>query len=280
MVCEDESTNQKIITRLLSLPGHHVEIAENADEMLDALEVKSFDLVITDLNMAGMNGAEALKLYRFTNPADTNTRFILFTADASLSAKQISIEAGFDAFLTKPIDASTLFITIERILNLAPSTAEQWLSNALHVPTPIKTDLEPCNTALDLNTLNALEKIGVGDALFMQRLLRNFLADAVGLIYKIETAVKHKQLGDLHDFCHALKGNCLSVGAFQLSASTEQIGLITAAVSMTQAIAKLDQLNKDFANLTLAVEDYLRRPVNIKDKLDQAELTTHTVYTN
>ena len=62
LVCEDESTNQKIITRLLSLPGHQVEIVSNGDEMLDVLEQRKFDLVITDLNMSGMNGADALKL--------------------------------------------------------------------------------------------------------------------------------------------------------------------------------------------------------------------------
>jgi two-component system sensor histidine kinase RpfC len=55
LVCEDESTNQKIITRLLSLPGHQVEVVANGDDMLDVLEHKKFDLVITDLNMAGMS---------------------------------------------------------------------------------------------------------------------------------------------------------------------------------------------------------------------------------
>ncbi|MES2636572.1 MAG: ATP-binding protein, partial [Pseudomonadota bacterium] len=118
LVCEDEVTNQKIITRLLSLPGHQVEVAENSDEMLDALERSRFDLVITDLNMAGMNGAEAMKLYKFTNPTDKDTRFILFTADATSAARQMATDAGFDAFLTKPIEAATLFNTIENILNL------------------------------------------------------------------------------------------------------------------------------------------------------------------
>ncbi len=260
LVCEDEATNQKIITRLLSLPGHQVQIAENGDEMLDALENKRFDLVITDLNMAGMNGADALKLYRFTNPDDKDTRFILFTADATSAAREIANEAGFDGFLTKPIEAATLFGTIETILKLAPNTADLWMRNALNTPVEVESDLAADNAALDINTLNELEKIGAGDDLFMHRLLRNYLSDSLKLIYKIETAVKQKNYGELHDVCHALKGNSLSVGAIKLAGTTDFVSKLTRSVNPAQSMAAVDSLNTDFANLTLAVEDYLRRP--------------------
>lgn len=262
LVCEDEATNQKIIMRLLSLPGHQVEIAENSDEMLDALERSKFDLVITDLNMAGMSGADAMKLYKFTNPTDTNTRFILFTADATPGARQIAAEAGFDAFLTKPIEAATLFNTIENILNLPANTADLWMSNALSTPVETESNLDANNSDLDLNTLKELEKIGAGDDLFMHRLLRNYLNDSDKLINKIEMAVKQKHYGELHDFCHALKGNSLSVGAIKLAATTESISKLSRSATVTQSAEMLEILNADFARLTVAVEDYLRRPMN------------------
>ncbi len=264
LVCEDESTNQKIITRLLSLPGHHVEIVTNGDEMLDSLEQRKYDLVITDLNMAGMSGTDALKVYRFTQPTDKDTRFILFTADATTTAREAANEAGFDAFLTKPLDAATLFKTIESILNLAPNTATLWMNDALNNPVNIVSDLEAGNVHLDLNTLQELEKIGAGDELFMHRLLRNFLADSLKLTYKIETAIKQKNYGELHDYCHAIKGNCLSVGAMQLATTTESIGKLNASIPPTQALEMLECMNSDFSKLTLAVEDYLRRPAQTR----------------
>lgn len=260
LVCEDESTNQKIITRLLSLPGHKVEVVINGDDMLDALEQRKFDLVITDLNMAGMSGIDALKLYRFTQPNDNITRFILFTADATVSAREAASDAGFDAFLTKPIDAATLFSTIERILNLAPNTATQWMDSALNNPTNTAPALEADTTQLDADTLKELEKIGAGDELFMHRLLRNYLADSMKLIYKIETAAKKKQYGELYDYCHALKGNSLSVGAIQVAATTEAIGKLNASMTSATSLEMLAHLNSDFSNLTLAVESYLTQP--------------------
>ena len=260
LVCEDESTNQKIITRLLSLPGHHVEAVANGDDMLDMLEHKKFDLVITDLNMAGMSGTDALKLYRFTQPTDKDTRFILFTADATTTARDAATDAGFDAFLSKPIDAATLFNTIERICKLAPNTATQWMNNALNKPVEVESDLKADNMHLDLDTMKELEKIGAGDELFIHRLLRNYLSDSVKLIYKIETAAKQKRYGELHDHCHALKGNSLSVGATQLAETTELIGKLNASVPTAQVLEMMTKLNSDFSKLTLAVEDYLRRP--------------------
>ena len=266
LVCEDDNTNQKILTRLLSLPGHIVDVVENADEMLDLLELKQFDLVITDLNMAGMSGTEAIKLYRFTQPNDKDTRFILFTADATLSARQEASDADFDAFLTKPVDAATLFSTIENIMGLAPNTAAMWMSSALSEPAVIETDLAADNVALDLNTLRGLERIGANDELFMHRLLKNYLADSLKLINKIEASVKQKHFGELRDYCHALKGNSLSVGALQLAQSTEDIGKLTSKNTSIETLGMLNSLNKHFSELTLAVEDYLRRPEAVSRK--------------
>ncbi len=266
LVCEDESTNQKILTRLLSLPGHNIEVVENADDMLDMLEERKFDLVITDLNMAGMSGIEAIKLYRFTQPNDKDTRFILFTADATLEARQAAGDAGFDAFLTKPVDAATLFSTIEKILNLAPNTATQWMSSALNHPVEVESDLADDNAALDIDTLRGLERIGANDDLFMHRLLKNYLADSLKLIYKIEVSAKQKHYGELQDYCHALKGNSLSVGALQLAETTETLGKLNSRINATQTIDMLTHLNSDFAKLTLAVEDYLRRPEAVSKK--------------
>ena len=260
LVCEDESTNQKIITRLLTLPGHNVDIVTNGDEMLDSLEQKKYDLVITDLNMAGMSGTDALKLYRFTQPYDKDTRFILFTADATLSAREAASDAGFDAFLTKPIDALTLFNTIEKILGLAPETAATWMNGALKSPSDAEFDWSEDNVALDIKTLRGLERIGGNDDLFMHRLLKNYLADSLKMIYRIEDAVKQKHFGDVQDFCHALKGNSLSVGALQLATTTENIGKLSSTVPANQALELLNELNTNFSKLTLAVEDYLKRP--------------------
>ena len=265
LVGEDDSTNQKILMRLLSLPGHDVELAIGGEELLDALDKKKYDLVITDRNMAGMTGTDALKLYRFTHSDDKDTRFILFTADATLSARQEASEAGFDAFLTKPVDTSTLFSTIESILNLPPNTASQWMNNALnnsqqHSP---ESPVSIKDHTLDPAVLKELQHIGMGDSLFLQRLLRNYLSDSVKLILNIEHAIKEKHFGKLQDYCHALKGNSLSIGAQHIAKATEAIGKINASDSNENNMTMLASLQANFSELTIAINDYLKQPESI-----------------
>lgn len=268
LVCEDNGTNQKILMRLLSLPGHQVELATNGDELLDALDRKKYDLVVTDRNMAGISGTDALKLYRFTHVEDKDTCFILFTADATVLARKEATEAGFDAFLTKPVDTSTLFNTIESILNLPPNTASQWMNIALNnsqQPLQKKSDLIK-NDILDSEVLKNLENIGVGDSLFLERLLRNYLSDSAKLIIQIENAIQEKHFGELHDLCHALKGNSLSIGAYSVANLTEAIGQINASGSHKNSMLLLSKLNTSFLELSIVIGDYTKQPQTLSNQ--------------
>jgi len=263
LVCEDDATNQKILLRLLERAGHHVSLSTNGEELLDQLEQASFDLVIADLNMAGMSGTDALKLYRFTRPDDTRTRFILFTADATLSARQAAKEAGFDAFLSKPVDASTLFGTIANLLGMPSATAEHWLNTVMsgsgfHSRLPAPADAET-SAALDAATLRELEILGIGDALFVQRLLRNYLRDADELLDKIEHAVKQTQYGALRDHCHALKGNSLSIGARGVFSRADTMDRADPGELRFRGSAMVGLLRTDYAAARAAIEDYLSR---------------------
>jgi two-component system, sensor histidine kinase and response regulator len=59
LLVEDNRVNQKIAIRLLEKRGHHVILAENGEEALGALGQRTFDLVLMDVHMPGMDGLEA-----------------------------------------------------------------------------------------------------------------------------------------------------------------------------------------------------------------------------
>ncbi|MEO6146031.1 MAG: ATP-binding protein, partial [Sulfuriferula sp.] len=260
LITEDDATNQKILMRLLELAGHQTALASNGEELLDQLERTNFDLVIADLNMAGMSGTDALKLYRFTRPDDIRTRFILLTADATPGARQAGKEAGFDAFLNKPVDASTLFNTIANQLGMPSTTAENWLNTVMGGARNHSTQISAqTNPILDAATLNELEILGAGDTLFVQRLLRNYLRDSGELLDKIEHAVKHQQYGVLRDHCHALKGNSLSIGARGVFGRAETIDQADPGELRFRGVAMVGLLRTDYIAARTAIEDYLSR---------------------
>ena len=58
LVADDNRVNQKVASRLLEKRGHHVVVAANGNEALAALAQHSFDLVLMDVHMPGMDGFE------------------------------------------------------------------------------------------------------------------------------------------------------------------------------------------------------------------------------
>jgi two-component system sensor histidine kinase RpfC len=263
LICEDDSTNQNILKRLLELAGHQVTLSDNGEEMLDQLEQNSFDLVIADLNMAGMSGTDALKLYRFTRPDDNRTRFVLFTADATVHARHAAKEAGFDAFLSKPVNASTLFSTIAKLLGMPAATAEHWLSTVMktHAPASAPAPETRANTAvlLDDLTLRELETLGAGDMFFVDRLLRNYLHDAEELLSRIEQAIAQKHYGSVREYCHALKGNSLSIGAFSVYERAEIMDRADLGELRFRGAAMVKSLRADYEATSAAIDDYMTR---------------------
>lgn len=257
LVCEDNATNQTILVKLLQLPGHEVAVANNADELLDKLEAEQFDLVISDLNMAGMTGIDALKLYRFLRPDDHDTKFILFTADATIETKTAAEIAGFDAYLTKPIETKLLFDTIASLKGdlSIPNQVAQLYANASEA-SPAEAG-PTINEVLSSLTLSELEFLGGQDNMFVPRLLSKYVTDCGALVKVIKQNLSAKRYGELHEFCHALKGNSLSVGAMAVSKQAELLDKASPEELRFRGTIMFDQLEKEFEAAKQAINDYL-----------------------
>ena len=109
LVAEDNQVNQQVVEGILHNAGHTVRIVSSGDIALDILseDLDDIDMLILDMNMPEVSGVEVVKALRFM---DTSGRLpvIMLTADATPEAKQTSLKAGANRFLTKPIDARAL----------------------------------------------------------------------------------------------------------------------------------------------------------------------------
>ena len=260
LICEDDATNQKILQKLLELFNHEVKVVDSADAMLDTLEVESFDLVISDLNMAGMTGIDAIKTYRFIKPEDKQTKFILFTADATVSTKKEASNAGFDTFLSKPVDADTLFATIAHQFDMPLITTDMLSNTHNDISNVIEEQPEvDLDNVLNQETLKELELLGGNDPLFVHRLLKNYLLDSEKLVEKIVRAVEQRRYVEAQEYCHALRGNSLSIGARNVFESTDAIEKAAPSVLRFRGASMTGQLKTDFEAVRASVELYLSR---------------------
>jgi two-component system, sensor histidine kinase and response regulator len=94
---------------LLEKRGHHVVLASNGEEAIKALGERSFDLVLMDVHMPGIDGIEATKAIREKERSTgLHQPVIAMTALAMTGDRDRCLAAGMDGYLTKPIDLKRL----------------------------------------------------------------------------------------------------------------------------------------------------------------------------
>jgi signal transduction histidine kinase len=118
LVVDDERLNRKVVSALLERRGHRVELAEHGAAAVDRVEDGAFDLVLMDLQMPVMDGLTATRAIKARPGAPP---VVALTANALVEDRERCLEAGMDAFLTKPLRASALEDTLAGLgLGAAP----------------------------------------------------------------------------------------------------------------------------------------------------------------
>ena len=102
LVVDDNEINRQLMSILLTRQGHHVEVASNGLEALEAVKVKKFDIVFMDLQMPVMDGIEASRRIREWESEGVHTFIVALTAGYFPEDGQKLFEAGMDNYLTKP----------------------------------------------------------------------------------------------------------------------------------------------------------------------------------
>ncbi len=109
LLAEDDPLNQMITLLMLRKLGHDAEIAGNGYEVLRALEYRSYDLVLMDIQMPEMDGIETTRIIRKRWPQGPRIVFVT----ACTYCKEICMNGGGDGFLAKPITLVELQAAIE-----------------------------------------------------------------------------------------------------------------------------------------------------------------------
>lgn len=123
LCAEDFLPNQLIIQGLLEEMGHRAEFVENGRKALEALPLRSFDLILMDGRMPEMDGATAIRLIRsggdgkfhIPNP---KIHIIMLTANAGDESRQFYLSCGADDFQVKPIDEALLHQSLSKVIEI------------------------------------------------------------------------------------------------------------------------------------------------------------------
>ncbi len=114
LLAEDDAVNREMATQLLEKMGHETETVSTGTAVLDAVQGGAYDVVLMDVHMPEMDGLEATQRLRETIPPDEQPHIVALTASKTKEERDRCLEAGMDAFLTKPIRRDDLAEAMEQ----------------------------------------------------------------------------------------------------------------------------------------------------------------------
>ena len=115
LIVEDSPDNMKLFRTILALKGHDVIGLSGGEGLLEAVEQHSPELVLMDIQLPGKDGLTLLKEIR--KSPWSRVRVVALTAHAMTGDRERALEAGFDGYITKPIDIRAFPEQVQRALS-------------------------------------------------------------------------------------------------------------------------------------------------------------------
>ena len=254
LVGEDNPVSQKVVTNILEHGQHTVTIVANGEQVLNVLEKNTFDLLILDMHMPVINGIDVVKILRYTFPDKRHMPVMMLTANATKEAIQDCKDAGFDAYLTKPVEPQKLLDTVARLVTGRPRTDKNTIDPPLKV---VSVNIPQKAPILDMETLSAISRVAKNQD-FMNKLVEGFVANAQNLIKQILAATASNKHEEISDLAHSLHGSSRSIGANRLAIIAEKLSRLAKTENHFSAKTHINELTLIFTQTKAALSDYLK----------------------
>ena len=248
LLAEDNVVNQRLVVSLLRRRGHRVTTAVSGREAIAATEHTAFDVVLMDLQMPDIDGIEATGVIRERERAHGgHLRVVAMTAHAMKGDRERCLAAGMDAYLSKPINAATLYAMLEGGAALEGGGGS------------IVPDVGASSaSAVDLaGLMNRLQ----GDRRLLAEIARLFLEDGPMRLGALREAVDARDPGRIRASAHMLKGVAVNLSAKGLCDAAR-------AIEECGAGGQLDGIDELWRRVSVeaaAVMDILRQSAALQE---------------
>jgi two-component system sensor histidine kinase/response regulator len=228
LLVEDNLVNQKLAHRLLEKMGHEVTLAMNGQEAVEAVQRKTFDVILMDIQMPVMGGVEATqKIREWQVHAGVHIPIIAMTAHAMAGDEEKYLRAGMDGYISKPVRSELLRAEIERFAKPQPQQEDKRME---------KTKIRTSEAPFDLAEL--LERVD-NDRELLRDLLVIFKDDFPTHLRALREAAKSANMNGLATVGHTLKGmlsNLAATRAAAAAAQLEQLGRAGDSAGVSEAV--------------------------------------------
>ena len=250
LIAEDNPINRKLLTSMLKSLEFEVDAVVDGPSVLEVLEEKSYDLILMDCQMPGMDGDEVTRVIREgKHGAGGQPVVVAITADVSANHKDQCLQAGMDDFLAKPVRLDMLKSGLRRWSMMSNSRRRQ----QPNAPEPA------CNDVGDI-IARLQDRSGVINRDALDEFIGLFIDDTSSRLTVMQQALQDSDLTTIRRECHALKGACLEMGVTTLSNCCEALGKASRDNRIDDLPVELERLTAEFERVRPIFEESRNRP--------------------
>ncbi len=253
LLVDDHATNQKLGQMILARLGYRADIAGNGLEVLEALERKSYDLILMDIEMPEMDGLEATAEVRRIW-GEAGPRIVAMTANAMRGDRDRYLKAGMDDYVSKPIRIDAL---VQALTQGAPPPAAD--------SDPDRQIEGGTTEMLDPQALEALKELIGGDAAALAELIESFLTEGPKLCGGLERAAADGDVKEVARIAHTLKASARDFGAVALTDSCLELERLAKADGEAAALQLVATVLQDYRRAEEAL-----RAMTLRDSIGEA----------
>ncbi|MCR5100814.1 MAG: response regulator [Butyrivibrio sp.] len=267
LLVDDNEINLKVAQNFMKLYGIKPDLVTSGIEAIDKVKERQYDIIFLDHMMPKLDGIETLEKMREDRLLSENTKVIALTANAISGAKEKYLEAGFDDYLSKPIEIKMLQ---EKIKKYLPKQLEETrkkdddMSILEFFP---DEEIQGEDKASESDILfDELEKNGINTKSGMQycadsrefyiEILQDFVSSYISKSNVLQESYGSMDIDTYRIQIHALKGNARTIGDENLSELAKELEIAARENNI--------ELIKEKHN------DFMEQYKNIVDILDKA----------
>jgi len=265
LVAEDNPTNQEIALAILEGAGMVVKIVTNGKEAVAAVLEGGFDAVLMDIQMPEMDGYEATRMIREREEESgisvrgEKIPIIAMTAHAMKGDEEKCLEAGMDAYVSKPINQNRLFRALWHSLKFQQISVQ-------YIEPDASTDGLPAELP-GIKISKALKALNIDRNIFKDILIK-FLESNKDTISNIRSAFESEDWESLMQISHSLKGSAGSIGADRLYKATQELEIAGREGAPTSALLETAEsaLNQVLESLQSLADTSKTEPLPGKER--------------
>lgn len=248
LAADDNEANRRLIEFTLEEMGLRSDFVQNGMDAVDYWQTHEPDVILMDCQMPLLDGFEATRLIRRQEaereiPGKRRVRIVALTANALKGVEERCIEAGMDAYLTKPFTVQQLSAVL--------------LPNSDAAAKPMATANPPASliAAFDPSLPDQLSRdLGADSAI---PLMEDFLSELPGQLQELQRLATESRREELFRLAHSLQGIGLSFGLIGMGSKLRELEAIAKTCTAGEATALVSLISSEATHSVAGLRSWI-----------------------